>query len=69
MKRTINVVNSAKILGVCPMAVGNYIRSGRLPAVRGEDGRAWELRPADVRAFRKHVRPVGRPPCRRKVAQ
>jgi excisionase family DNA binding protein len=59
MGDVIDVKAAARLLGVTPGRVRQYIEGGALPAERLGD-RAWMLKRADVEVFKRP--PMGRPP-------
>ena len=55
----LSVAQAAEELGVTRRMVNQYCRNGRLKAQRV--GRDWVIFRADLDAFAKRARPVGRP--------
>ena len=55
----VTVLQASELLGVCKVRVLQFIAAGRLSVTRS--GRRFILLRADVLAFKKMKRPVGRP--------
>ncbi len=55
----VNVPEAAKMLGVSPRRVRNFLLKGRLPGIRF--ARMWMIKKVDVLNFAQVTRPVGKP--------